>query len=162
MDKKDKYSETIWFKLKLGKWPNFEYHVGKWHKWSPRFKEDPRVGWDELEPNRSYLSHFPTWYSKLGHFPIEIPIKNEKWPPTPSYGSIILKIVLWAYFTSSHAVLKGLRDKTTKPNFGTGYFALPDFIHQSYYIIAGNRFEAHYQTWTSYGRLCKPFDLKHQ
>ena len=32
------------------------------------------------------------------------------WPPTPSYWSIILKIVLWAHFTNSHAVLKGLRD----------------------------------------------------
>ena len=61
---------------------------------SPRFKGDPRVGWDELEPYRSYLSHFPTWYSKSGLFPIEIPIKNEKWPLTHSYGSIILKIVL--------------------------------------------------------------------
>ena len=96
-------------------------HAWKWSKWpklplsgmSPmvaKVQGNPMVGWDELEPNRSYLSHFPTWYSKSGHFPIEIPIKNEKWPPTPSYGSIILKIVLWAYFTSSHAVLKGLRD----------------------------------------------------
>ena len=25
---------------------------------SPRFKGDPRVGWDELEPNWSYLNHF--------------------------------------------------------------------------------------------------------
>ena len=33
---------------------------------------------DKSEPNRSYQSHFPTWYSKLGHFTIEIPIKNEK------------------------------------------------------------------------------------
>ena len=44
------------------------------------------------------------------HFPIEIPIKNEKWPLTPSYLSIILKIVLWAHFTNSHAVLRGLSD----------------------------------------------------
>ena len=43
----------------------------------PGPKGDPRDGWDELEPDRSYLSHFPTWYSKSGHFPIEIPIKNE-------------------------------------------------------------------------------------
>ena len=40
----------------------------------------------------------------------EIPIKNEKWPPTPSYGSIILKIVLWAHFTIPHAVLRGSSD----------------------------------------------------
>ena len=56
--------------------------VAKGRQGSPRVKGDPRVGWDELEPNRSYLSHFPTWYSKYsksGHFPIEIPIKNEKW-----------------------------------------------------------------------------------
>ena len=84
--------------------------VAKGRQGSPRFKGDPRVGWDELEPNRSYLSHFPTWYSKSGHFPIEIPIKNEKWPPTPSYGSIILKIVLWAHFTITHAVLRGSSD----------------------------------------------------
>ena len=51
-------------------------------------KGDPRDGWDELKPDRSYLSHFPPWYSKSGHFPIEIPIKNEKWPLNLSYGSI--------------------------------------------------------------------------
>ena len=57
-------------------------HVANGRQGSPRFKRDPRVGWDELEPNRSYLSHFRTWYSKLGHFPIEIPIKNENgWYP---------------------------------------------------------------------------------
>ena len=44
----------------------------------PRSKGDPRDGWDELLPDRSYLSHFPTWYSKSGHFPIEIPIKKDK------------------------------------------------------------------------------------
>ena len=56
--------------------------VVKSRQGSPRFKRDLRVGWDELEPNRSYLNHFPTWYSKLGHFPIEIPIKNENgWYP---------------------------------------------------------------------------------
>ena len=32
-------------------------------------------------------------------------IKNEKWPLTPSNGSIILNIVLWAHFTILHAVL---------------------------------------------------------
>ena len=64
-------------------------HVAKGRQGLPRSKGDPRVGWDELEPNRSYLSHFPTWYSKLGHFPIEIPIKNENgWYPIV-YGSII-------------------------------------------------------------------------
>ena len=54
--------------------------VAKGRQGLPRSKGDPRVGWDELEPNRSYLSHFPTWYSKYsksGHFPIEIPIKND-------------------------------------------------------------------------------------
>ena len=86
----------------------------------PRSKGDPRDGWDELEPNRSYLSHFTTWYSKSGHFPIEIPIKNENWPLTPSYGSIILKIVLWAHFTNSHAVLRGSSDILKNPYFGTG------------------------------------------
>ena len=62
-------------------------HVAKGRQGSPRVANgrqgfpgsqgDPRDGWDELEPNRSYLSHFPTWYSKSGHFPIEIPIINE-------------------------------------------------------------------------------------
>ena len=55
------------------------------------------------------------------HFPIEIPIKNEKWPLTPSYWSIILKIVLWASFTNSHAVLRGSSDFLKNPYFGTGY-----------------------------------------
>ena len=86
---------------------------------SPRFKGAPRVGWDELEPNWSYLSHFPTWYSKSGHFPI----KNENWPLTPSYGSIILKIVLWAHFSITHAVLIGSSDFLKNPYFRTGYCA---------------------------------------
>ena len=46
---------------------------------------DPRVGWDELKPDWSYLSHFPPWYSKSGHFPIEISIKTFKSKP---YGAI--------------------------------------------------------------------------
>ena len=84
---------------------------------SPRFKGDPRVGWDDLEPNRPYLSNFLTWYSKSGNFPIEIPIKNKKWPLNFSYGSIILKIVLWAHFTITHAMLlkrvKRLNEKSS-------------------------------------------------
>ena len=79
----------------------------------PRSKGDPRDGWDELEPNRSYLSHFPTWYSKSGHFPIEIPIKNKKWPLGLSYGCII---VLWPYFTITHAVLTESRDWKLLPS----------------------------------------------
>ena len=86
----------------------------EYDRWSPRVAKDQgephRDGWDGLKPDRSYLSHFPLWYSKSGHSPIEIPIKNEKWPLNLSYGSIILKIVLWAHFTNSQAVLKGLRD----------------------------------------------------
>ena len=38
--------------------------VAKGRRKSPRFKGDPRVGWDELEPNWSYLGLFSTWYSK--------------------------------------------------------------------------------------------------
>ena len=79
--------------------------VAQGRQGSPRFKGEPRDGWDELKPERSYLSHFPPRYSKSGHFPIEIPIKNEKRPPNLSSGSIILKIVLWAYFTITHAML---------------------------------------------------------
>ena len=41
-----------------------------------------------------------TWYSKSGHFPIEIPDKNKKWVQT-------LKIESWAPYTHWHAVLKG-------------------------------------------------------
>ena len=29
---------------------------------------DPNNGLDELEPNQSYLNHFPTWYEQYGHF----------------------------------------------------------------------------------------------
>ena len=28
---------------------------------------DPNNGLDELEPNRSYLNHFPTWYAQYSH-----------------------------------------------------------------------------------------------
>ena len=49
--------------------------------------------------------------------------KGEKWPLGLSYGSIILKIVLWASFTSSHVVLRGSRDWTKKKNDpGTGFY----------------------------------------
>ena len=102
-------------------------HVAKDRQGFPRSKGDPRDGWDELEPNRSYLSHFTTWYSKSGHFPIENPIKNENWPLTPSYGSIILKIVLWAHFTNSHVVLSQSSDILKNPYFGTGYYEWPAY-----------------------------------
>ena len=81
-------------------------HVANGRQGSPRFKGDPRDGWDELKPDRSYLSHFPPLYSKSGHFPIEIPIKNEKWPLNFSYGSIILKIVLWAHYHNTCRVTR--------------------------------------------------------
>ena len=62
--------------LKMAKMPIIR-HVTNGRQGSPRFKGDPRVGWDESEPNRSYLSHFPTWYSRSDHFPIEIPIRGR-------------------------------------------------------------------------------------
>ena len=120
--------------ISMGKWPDFEYHVGKWlkydrsgynsshpslgspldlgnpwrplttlgdpwwHAWkclkmakmtifrhvangrqgSPRFKGDPRDGWDELKPDRSYLSHFPPWYSKSKSAPLKFPLKTTR------------------------------------------------------------------------------------
>ena len=77
--------------------------------------QNPRVALEELKLDRSYLIHFPPWYSKSGHFPIEVPIKNEKWPLNLSYGSIILQIGLGDYFTITHAVLRESTDflKTT-------------------------------------------------
>ena len=60
--------------------------VAKGRQGFPRSKGDPRDGWDELEPNRSYLSHFPTWYSKSGHFPIEIPLKTKSALPIGVIG----------------------------------------------------------------------------
>ena len=113
-------------KIHFGHFDHFQAwspRVAKGRQGFPRSKGDPRDGWDELEPNRSYLSHFTTWYSKSGHFAIENPIKNENWPLTPSYGSIILKIVLWAHFTNSHAVLRGSSDILKNPYFGTGYWS---------------------------------------
>ena len=86
--------------------------VAKGRQGFPRTKGDPRNGLDELKPDRSYLSHFPPWYSKSGQFPI----KNEKWPLGLSYGSIILKIVLWPYFTITHAVLTESRDWKLLPS----------------------------------------------
>ena len=35
-------------------------------------KGDPNDGLDKLKPNRSYLNHIPTWYSKSNNFTIEI------------------------------------------------------------------------------------------
>ena len=40
-------------------WP-FSGMVANGRQGFPGSKGDPRDGWDELEPNRSYLSHFPT------------------------------------------------------------------------------------------------------
>ena len=107
-----------WYKNENGQ----NYHFQACRQWSPRvaksrqvslrFKGDPMDGWDELKPDRSYLSHFPPWYSKSGQFPI----KNEKWPLGLSYGSIILKIVLWPYFTLTHAVLTESRDWKLLPS----------------------------------------------
>ena len=104
--------QDVWKCLKIAKMTIFR-HVANGRQGSPRFKGDPRDEWDELRPDRSYLSHFPPWYSKSGHFPIEIPIKNKKWPLNLSYGSIILKI--WAHFIITHAVLRESTDflKTT-------------------------------------------------
>ena len=54
---------------------------------------------------------------------IEIPIKNEKWPLNLSYGSIILKIVLWAHFTITHAVLSQSTDILKTTYSGTPYWS---------------------------------------
>ena len=124
----------------------------------PRSKGDPRDGWDELEPNRSYLSHFTTWYSKSGHFPIENPIKNENWPLTPSYGSIILKIVLWAHFTNSHAVLRGSSDILKNPYFGTGYFTCLNVLHKALVgpiIIMGQCPEKYISSSNVYAKMAR-------
>ena len=40
-----------------------------------------------------------------------------------TYGSIILKIVLWAHFSITHAVLIGSSDFLKNPYFRTGYCA---------------------------------------
>ena len=80
--------------------------VAKCRQGFPRSQGDPRVGWDELEPNRSYLSHFPTRYSKSGHFPIEIPIKNENLSLNAILLSITLKIFLWPPLTQRHGWLR--------------------------------------------------------
>ena len=37
-------------------------HQGPW------FKGDPNNGLDELEPNRSYFNHIPSWYAQYSHF----------------------------------------------------------------------------------------------
>ena len=74
-----------WYKNENGQNYHFQAcrqwspRVAKGRQVSPRFKGDPMDGWDELKPDRSYLSHFPPWYSKSGHFPIEIPIKMRSY-----------------------------------------------------------------------------------
>ena len=40
-------------------------------------KGDPNDGLDKLKPNRSYLNHILTWYSKLSHLPNKIPIITQ-------------------------------------------------------------------------------------
>ena len=55
------------------KWPNME--VSSMHQ---TIKGDPRDGWDELKPDRSYLSHFPPWYSKSKSAPLKFPLKTTR------------------------------------------------------------------------------------
>ena len=74
---------------------------------------------------------------KIG--PIPIPIKNEKWPLGLSYGSIILKIVLWASFTSSHVVLRELSDWTKNPILGQATSILVYCPTLLYDIVDGNQ-----------------------
>ena len=64
--------------ISMGKWPDFEYHVGKWLKYDRSGYNTSQV---EIlnQPWGPPWTYFPTWYSKSGHFPIEIPIKNKKW-----------------------------------------------------------------------------------
>ena len=138
----------------MGKWPDFEYHVGKWFKYDrfgynsshpshspklvifkhvakdrqgfPRSKGDPRDGWDELQPDRSYLNHFSTWYSKSGHFPIEIPINSHlkrKW--LVSYCLWVYNFFggLWPYPTYKHGLPKRLSEIPTLRQNGTPYWS---------------------------------------
>ena len=109
----------------------FFFHSDHFQAWSPKLAkvQGGPQGWLRW-PNQSYLSHFPTWYSKSGHFLIEIPIKKENWPPDLSYGSIILKIVLWAHFTITHAVLSQSTNilKTTYSGTPTGHLRLTHLL----------------------------------
>ena len=82
----------------MGKWPDFEYHVGKWLKYD-RFgsnSSQPTMGfpWTLATigdmPDNGNFGHFQAfssmspmvakvqWYLKSSHFPIEIPIKYRK------------------------------------------------------------------------------------
>ena len=66
----------------MGKWPNFEYHDGKRLKYD-RFgsnSSQPTLGsplnlGDPWRPLATCLKI--TILGEIGHFPIEIPIKNE-------------------------------------------------------------------------------------
>ena len=59
---------------------------------------------------------------------IEIPIKNEKRPLNLSYGSVILKIILWAHLTITHAVLRGSTDFLKTTYSGTPYCVLLEYL----------------------------------
>ena len=92
------------------KWPDFEYHGGKWLKYD-RFgfnSSHPSLGSTlivcciELTSSGTFRS-FPRCL-KMVIFPLEFPLKT-KCLQNLSYGSIIVKIVLWAHFTITHAVL---------------------------------------------------------
>ena len=135
--------------ISMGKWPNFEYHVGKWLKydwfghlnqpWGPPWtlatigdmpenawkwpkwpfsgmspmvakgrQGSPRVskvqggpqGWVRWVKTKSIIfKSFSDMIFKIGPFPHWNSIKNKKLPLNLSYGSIILKIILWAHFT---------------------------------------------------------------
>ena len=48
------------------KWPKWPFSgmspmVAKGRQGSPRFKGDPRDGWDELKPDQSYFSHLQAY-----------------------------------------------------------------------------------------------------
>ena len=52
----------------------------------------------------------------------EIPIKNKKCLQVWEYGFIILKIVLWAHFTITHAVLRESTNFLKTTYSGTPYY----------------------------------------
>ena len=73
-------------------------HVAKGRQGSPRVAkvQGGPQGWVRWVKTRSIIfESFSAMIFKIKNCPIEIPIKNEKWPLDLSYGSIILKIVLW-------------------------------------------------------------------
>ena len=104
---------------------------------------DPNNGLDELEPNRSYLNHFPTWYAQYSHFYLfSCHFRLIKWDNRLAKCYFLVYnflIFLWHPDTYWHCVLKGGGRSETKIYFWTRLISITvSYMCRNYYMSSGS------------------------